>query len=134
MLLAVENSTLISRMLFEHSDETHVDFCEWEYDASTGTGTAVFVSERFAKCMMTKHFPSSEAQISEDEIVYMASYATAELGRQLDELGNLSLFNLSTGTSPQELNDGMSFKIEYEDDATSMELTDESAWMAYAAS
>lgn len=133
MLLAVDSSTLISRILFQHSDEVHVDSCEWEHDPQAGTVTAIFIAERFAKLLITKNISECSGQISEDDIIFMSTYASEELGRQLDELGSMSLFNLSTDTQSQDLPEGMSFRIVYEDENTSLAQTDVTSWQTSAA-
>jgi hypothetical protein len=61
----------------------------------------------------------------------MAELASAELSRQLDEMGMMAVFNHSIDTVPADLPEGYSLEVIYED-----EQTDPSApgidWLAIA--
>jgi hypothetical protein len=109
---------LIPELLLQFSDRTHVDECDWSYDSETSTFQAVFISERFAKCLVNKKLSPGSTKISEQDLRFMADLASAELGRQLDEMGMMAVFNHSIETMPTELPDGYSLEVVYEDEAT----------------
>jgi hypothetical protein len=116
----LDNGTqfLISEKLLQYSDRTHVDECDWSFDNETSIFQAIFISERFAKCLVTKKLPRGATDISTEELATMADLASAELSRQLDEMGMMAVFNHSIETSPAELPAGYTLEVVYEDEAT----------------
>jgi hypothetical protein len=118
MLLNDENKSLISGLLLRFSDPAHVDECEWSHDPENSTFEAVFIADRFAKCLVIKKLLTDVAQISEDDLQLMAKFASAELERLLDQIGMMSAFNASTGTSQAKLPEGFTLEVIYEDEET----------------
>jgi hypothetical protein len=116
----LDNGTqfLISEKLLEFSDKTHVDECDWSFDSETSIFQAVFISERFAKCLVTKKLPRGSTDVSTEELATMADLASAELSRQLDEMGMMAVFNHSIETAPASLPAGYTLEVVYEDEAT----------------
>ncbi|MNU27374.1 hypothetical protein D3C71_157620 [compost metagenome] len=116
----LDNGTqfLISEKLLKFSDRTHVDECDWSFDNETSTFQAVFISERFAKCLVNKKLPRGVAEVTEEDLATMANLASAELSRQLDEMGMMAVFNHSLEMSPSKLPEGYTLEVIYEDDQT----------------
>lgn len=129
----LDNGTqfLISEKLLQFSDRTHVDECDWSFDSETSIFQAVFISERFAKCLVSKKFLRGITDVTTEDLAAMAELASAELSRQLDEMGMMAVFNHSIDTVPADLPEGYSLEVIYED-----EQTDPSApgidWLAIA--
>jgi hypothetical protein len=118
MHLNNENKFLLSEMLLQFSDRFHVDECECSFDPDQSKFQAVFISERFAKCLVTKTLPAGTDLISEDDLKLMAKFANDELERQLNELGAMAVFNESTKTVAAAIPAEFTLEIIYEDDAT----------------
>lgn len=118
ILLTAENKSSISHHLLRFSDQAHVDECDWSFDATSSLFEAVFIAERFAKCLVIKKILTDIAQVSIEDLRLMAQFASAELERQLDQMGMMSIFNASTGTSPAELPEGFTLEVIYEDEET----------------
>lgn len=109
---------LFSEQLLQFSDRTHVDECDWSFDKETSIFQAVFISEHFATCLVSKKLPRGLAELSNEELATMANLASAELSRQLDEMGMMAVFNHSIETAPAELPEGYTLEVIYEDEQT----------------
>lgn len=107
MLLWADHAALISEELISHSDPSHVDSCDWSFDNKSGTFSATFVSERFATVTMTKKLSTDANGVSEADLVVLARYASLEIERNLNEMGCMSLFNLSTEAAQEDLPEGV---------------------------
>ncbi len=118
MLLITENSLSISEKLHSFSDDFFVDECDCSFDPDLSVFQAVFVSTAFAKCLVTKTLPAGTSEITDDELQRISGFANAELERQLNEIGMKATFNASTGAHAQELPEGYTLEIVYEDAET----------------
>jgi hypothetical protein len=107
MLLWADHAALISDELLTYSDPSHVDSCDWSFDNKSGTFTATFVSERFATVTMTKMLATDANGVAEADLAVLARYASLEIERNLNEMGCMSLFNLSTDVAQENLPDGV---------------------------
>lgn len=121
MLLWDDNPAVIRKELLANCDPAHVDSCDWRFDRQTGIFSADFVSERFAVCTMTKQLPVDAQGISPAEIAMLAEYASSEIERNLNEMGCMSMFNLSTEVVATPLPEGVCCEFVVE------ELTQEKA-------
>jgi len=118
MRLTAENSFSINEMLHNFSDDFFVDKCESSLDQETSIFQAVFISEDFAKCLVSKTLPFGSQDISVDELQEMARFASEELERLMNEIGMKATFNGSTSTVARELPAGYVLEVIYEDPAT----------------
>lgn len=118
MRLTEENSFSINEMLRNFSDDFFVDKCESSYDPKTSRFQAVFISDDFAKCLVTKSLPLGSEDISVEELQSMAGFASEELERLMGEIGMKATFNLSTNAEASDLPDGYALEVVYEDPAT----------------
>lgn len=118
MRLTAENSFSINEMLQTFSDDFFVDRCESSFDPKASTFQAVFVSEDFAKCLVTKTLSRGCDVISEDDLRLIAGLANQELERQMGEIGMKATFNESTRIAAALLPEGYDLEIVYEDPAT----------------
>ncbi len=109
---------LFSEQLLQFSDRTHVDECDWSFDNKTSIFQAVFISEHFATCLVSKKLPWGLTELSTEELATMADLASAELSRQLDEMGMMAVFNHSIETAPADLPEGYTLEVIYEDEQT----------------
>jgi hypothetical protein len=107
MLLWADHAALINEELINNSDPSHVDSCDWSFDNKSGTFSATFVSERFATVTMTKKLTTDANGVHEADLVVLARYASLEIERNLNEMGCMSMFNLSTSVTQEELPDGV---------------------------
>lgn len=121
MLLWADNAATIRKELLANCDPAHVDSCDWNFDRQTGVFSADFVSERFAVCTMTKQLSVDAQGISSADIKMLAEYASSEIERNLNEMGCMSMFNLSTEVEPAPLPEGVRCTLVVE------ELTQEKA-------
>jgi hypothetical protein len=108
----------ISETLLQCSDRTFVDDCQWSFNPETAVFNATFISERFAKCLVSKQLSKGAEHISDDELQEIALLASEELERQTNEMGMMAVFNQSHGTSSFELPQGFTLEVIYEDEQT----------------
>lgn len=126
MLLWSDHPHLITEELTFNSDPAHVDACSWSFDEDKGTFTATFISEDFATVTMTKLMPPSAAGVLEADLAFLAGYASAEIERNLNEMGCMSMFNLGTDTTPEPLPEGVECRFVVQEIAVE-EATEEAA-------
>lgn len=118
MRLTAENSSSINALLLDFSDGAFVDRCDCSFDLDSSVFRATFECDDFAKCLVTKPLSESHAEIDVGELRALAFIASRELERQVNEMGMMAVFNESTKIAAEELPEGYTIEIVYDDPLT----------------